>query len=64
MSRKQCTKDDPYTLERDKAEPGYGWEHSDVHEVDDSQENGWPCGDTVRMRCNNCGLEWNTELPQ
>lgn len=65
MARRECTKGNPYTKERDKNEPGYGWTHADdaVHEVGD-QENGWPGGDIVRMRCTNCGHEWEKELPQ
>ena len=63
IARRQCTKDTPYTPERDKAEPGYGWEHSSAHEVGE-QEDGWPGGDRVRMRCDNCGIEWTAELPQ
>jgi hypothetical protein len=61
MTRKQCTKDNPYTPERD--EPGCRWEHDAAHEVGD-QESGWPGGDIVRMRCDNCGTEWRSELPQ
>lgn len=37
--------------------------HVDAHEVGD-QENGWPGGDIVTMRCPNCGHEWKKELPQ
>lgn len=60
MARRQCTKENPYSPERDKAEPGCGWEHSSdaVHEVGDQE------GDIVRMRCDNCGIEWKAKLPQ
>ncbi len=40
------------------------WAHEDAHEVNGSQEDGWPGGDTVRMRCSVCGHEWTEELPQ
>jgi len=51
VSRRICSKDNPYTTERDKAEEGYGWAHEEAQEVPDSQETGWPSGDTVRMCC-------------
>ena len=63
MSRRQCTKENPYTKERNETEPGWGWEHDAVYEVGD-QETGWPGGDIVRKRCRNCGHEWYAELPQ
>ena len=28
------------------------------------QEDGWPSGDIVRMRCPVCETRWKTELPQ
>lgn len=28
------------------------------------QENGWPAGDVITMRCRFCGHEWQKELPQ
>lgn len=37
--------------------------HADAYEVGE-QEDGWPGGDFVRMRCPNCGVEWKMELPQ
>ena len=40
------------------------WEHTNFVEVDGSQKDGWPCGDTVLMRCTDCGLEHRIELPQ
>lgn len=40
------------------------WEHEGAHEVADSQCDGWPGGDTVRVRCPSCGREWTEELPQ
>ncbi len=56
-----CTKDNPYSKERDFA--GARWEHDAAHE-DGHQENGYPGGDIVRMKCNNCGLQWKKELAQ
>lgn len=38
--------------------------HPHAAEVDDSQESGWPSGDTVRNRCPVCGTTWTQELPQ
>jgi hypothetical protein len=61
--RKLCTKDNPYTKDRDENEPGYGWEHDGAYEVGE-QEPGWPGGDIVKMTCPNCGISWTTELPQ
>jgi hypothetical protein len=63
MKRRQCTKDNPYTPERDKNEPGRGWEHEGAHEVGE-QRDGWPGGDIVTMQCPNCGIRWEKELPQ
>jgi len=63
MSRRQCTKDNPYTSERDKTEPGRGWEHDGAHEVGE-QEDGWPGGDIITVKCQNCGTRWKEELPQ
>ena len=37
--------------------------HPATTEIGD-QEDGWPGGDTVRMRCAVCGHEWTAELPQ
>jgi hypothetical protein len=37
--------------------------HPEADEVGE-QEDGWPGGDIVTMRCPNCGLRWKTELPQ
>lgn len=60
----KCTKNNPYTKDRDKAEPRSRWEHDNVHEVEDSQRDGYPSGDTVIMICDNCGVTWREELPQ
>lgn len=54
-----CTPDNPW-----KEGDGYPVQHEGCHEVSDSQENGWPGGDIVRMICPNCGVTWTKELPQ
>ncbi len=41
----------------------YRWEHTNTEEVGD-QENGYPGGDIVKIRCKDCGLTWKEELPQ
>lgn len=28
------------------------------------QWDGYPCGDTVTMKCPHCGTTWTEELPQ
>ena len=61
---RKCTKNNPYSPERDTAEPGIGWEHEGAHEVPDSQRSDWPSGDLVDMKCDDCGITWTTELPQ
>jgi hypothetical protein len=38
--------------------------HPHAREVEDSQESGWPSGDTVRNHCPVCGTTWTEELPQ
>ncbi len=52
-------------------EPGNPWikgsgraYHPHASEVADSQEDGWPSGDTVLNRCPVCGHSWRQELPQ
>jgi hypothetical protein len=53
-------------------EPGNPWDkskggrayHPQAREVDDSQESGWPSGDTVRYECPVCGHGWREEMPQ
>lgn len=54
--RLQCTKDHPYTKERDSNNTQ--WEHDDVEEIDCS------CDCCAKYKCNNCGLTWKSELPQ
>ena len=51
-------------------EPGNPWPgngrayHPHATEVADSQESGWPSGDTVRNHCPVCDHTWTSELPQ
>lgn len=50
--------------ERPKPKDATGrWTHTNCHEVGD-QRDGYPGGDTVSMRCDDCGEEWTTELAQ
>ena len=57
-TRYRCTKENPWH----KGIVGPS-EHEGAYEVGE-QEDGWPSGDLVRMRCPNCGVEWTKELPQ
>lgn len=61
--RKKCTKDNHYTPKRHAKDPEAKWMHDAVRQIGE-EEDGWPCGDIARMRCDNCGVEWNEELPQ
>ena len=38
--------------------------HPNAKEVPGSQEDGWPSGDTVLIRCPDCGKEWTEEIAQ
>lgn len=62
---KICNEENPYTPERDKCgEKDYvRWVHPKAKE-EGEQEDGWPGGDIVRMRCPVCGISWKSELPQ
>jgi len=55
----KCTPEDPWT-----PTTGKRGMHPDAEEVDGSQRDGYPGGDTVKMRCPTCGAEWREELPQ
>lgn len=57
-SRKTCSAENPMP----KGATGR-WAHTNAHEVG-GQRDGWPGGDIVRMRCEDCGHEWEMELPQ
>lgn len=37
--------------------------HPDAHEVGE-QEDGYPGGDIITMKCPHCGVTWREELPQ
>lgn len=53
-----CTKEKPWD---GKERPVH---HVDAREVHDSQEDGWPGGDTVTMECPHCKHRWTRELAQ
>ena len=59
---RKCTKNNPYTV--DKNNPLSRWIHADAKEIHDSQESHRYGGDTVRLKCPHCGIEWTEELPQ
>jgi hypothetical protein len=63
MNIEKCTEENPYTKERENANPDARWSHSRAPEIGE-QEDGWPCGDIIRRKCLNCGLTWKEELPQ
>lgn len=58
---KVCTKETPFTPEKDSSE--VTWMHEGAEEVG-YQEDGYPGGDIQRYRCKHCGTEWKEELPQ
>lgn len=63
--RIQLAKDGVWYCEPGNPYPGKGrCYHPHAREVKDSQENGYPSGDTVRDLCPVCGTEWRSELPQ
>jgi len=53
-----CTKEQPW-------QPKFGTPvgHPDAREIGE-QQDGYPGGDIVTMRCPNCGHEWEIELAQ
>ena len=53
-----CTPETPW--DKDKGRAIHPW----AKEVKNSQENGWPAGDTVKMECPICEIRWTMELPQ
>jgi len=53
-----CTKNTPWS--KDKGTPVI---HTDAHTIGE-QEDGYPGGDIVRMKCPHCGHSWKKELPQ
>ena len=58
-----CSKDNPYTTLRNETESGDMWIHPDSHEVG-VQKDGWPHGDIITLKCPNCNVQWDEELPQ
>lgn len=58
---KECTKDNPYSQERDKS--NVIWKHINALEVGE-QKDGYPGGDIQRFYCPICSIEWKEELPQ
>lgn len=54
----QCTETTPW----DRVTRG-PVRHHGAREVG-QQQNGWPGGDIVTMRCRFCGHEWEVELAQ
>ena len=63
MRARTCSFDSPWTKERAATEGERGWCHLSAHEVGE-QEDGYPGGDIIRVKCPACGLEWKEELPQ
>jgi hypothetical protein len=53
-----CTKETPWA-------PGLPTPviHDETEEVGE-QQNGWPGGDIITLRCKNCGKTWKEELSQ
>jgi hypothetical protein len=39
------------------------WQHTNTEEVGD-QQDGWPGGDIITVRCKDCGHQWTQELPR
>jgi hypothetical protein len=63
--RAYCTRNNVWYCEPGSPYAGSGrCYHPHAAEVRDSQESGWPAGDTVRSRCPVCGTTWTHELPQ
>ncbi len=58
LTRFICTPKRPWT----KAD-GFPASHTNTQEIG-GQENNWPCGDLITIRCKDCGAEWKEELPQ
>lgn len=56
----ECTKEHPWDgVSRDDQRV----RHHDTEEIGE-QWDGWPAGDIITIRCKNCGIQWETELPQ
>ena len=59
MTEFHCTSETPWR----EGIPRWPIVHHDAYEVG-QQQDGWPSGDIVRMRCPHCGVTWRKELPQ
>lgn len=57
----ECTKESPY--DGRKLENGERVRHHETEEIGE-QEDGYPGGDIVTIRCKICGTKWKSELPQ
>lgn len=57
-----CSPEHPFPI---GCGPAYNlrWAHTNCGEVG-KLEDGWPSGDTVTMKCRDCGFHWTAELPQ
>ena len=53
-----CTPETPFDRQQPRAHPPM------ARETPDSQRNGWPGGDIVKMKCPVCNETWEQELPQ
>lgn len=63
--RKYCAANKIHYCEPGNPYPGTGRAyHPQATEVKDSQESGWPSGDTIRNHCPVCNKKWTQELPQ
>lgn len=60
FGRYTCTKATPMPVPQPL---GALWEHEETEEIGE-QENGWPGGDIITVRCKVCGWKWKEELPQ
>ncbi len=58
MARLICTEKDPWKPGMEKRI------HPSSKPIPDSQQDGWPGGDTVTLRCPHCLSEFEIELPQ
>lgn len=58
--RIDCTKENPW---KGTENNGIRVIHHDTVEVGE-QEDGYPGGDLITIKCINCGKRWKEELPQ
>lgn len=55
-----CTKEKPWNHTSD---PGDKIRHTDGKEIGE-QQDGYPGGDIITLKCPHCGHIWKQELPQ